>query len=100
MVNILRPKVVKATGFSNQVIGNNNVAVPTHFYKIIIDSNDPNDIKILAFLIPNENLTGREYSEFLTSVDEIERLTGLDFLRNLPDQVESQVESKVALNVW
>ena len=83
-----------------QVIGDNHVAVPSHFYKIIVDANDPDDISVLAFMLPNESLTGRQYTEFLTSVDEIEILTGLDFLRNLPDQVEIEVESTVAAEVW
>jgi len=39
-------------------------------------------------------------SEFLTSVDKIARLTGLNFLEKLPDQIENEVESLIATEVW
>ena len=42
----------------------------------------------------------KKIREFLTSVDEIERLTGLDFLGKLPDQVENEIESLTASEVW
>jgi endonuclease G len=83
-----------------QVIGDNYVAVPTHFYQIVVDANDANNVNVLAFLLPNESLTGRHYSEFLTSVDEIERLTGLNFLEKLPDQIENKIEALIVTEVW
>lgn len=82
------------------VIGEGHVAVPTHFYKIIVDANDPNNVEALAFVMPNENLSGREYSEFLTSIDEIEVSTGLDFLSALPDDVQNRVESQTPASAW
>ncbi len=85
---------------SYQVIGNGHVAVPTHFYKIIVDVNDPDNVQALAFVLPNESLTGHEYSEFLTSIDEIEAATGLDFLSALPVGVQDRVESVTAGSVW
>ena len=85
---------------SYQVIGGNYVAVPTHFYKIVVDANNANEVNVLAFLLPNESQTGRNYREFLTSVDEIERLNGLDFLEKLPDQIENEIEASIAIKVW
>lgn len=85
---------------SNRVIGNDYVVLPTHFYKIIVDAKNANAIEVLAFMLPNENLTGRNISEFLTSVDEIERLTGLNFLEKLPDHIENEVEALIATQVW
>jgi endonuclease G len=83
-----------------RVIGDNNVAVPTHFYKIIVDANDPERIEALAFLMPNERLSGRHYREFLASIDEIETATGLNFLSELPLAVQSALESQTATEVW
>ncbi len=85
---------------SYQVIGDDYTAVPTHFYKIVVDSKNANNVSVLAFILPNENLTGRNVSEFLTSVDEIERLTGLNLLEKLSDQIENEVESIIATKVW
>jgi endonuclease G len=85
---------------SYQVIGDNCVAVPTHFFKIVVDAHDPGNPQALAFKLPNQSLTGRKLNEFLTSVDEIERLTGLDFLSALPAATQVRVESQTATSLW
>jgi endonuclease G len=83
-----------------EVIGNDNVAVPTHFYKIVVDANDPLEIQALAFLLPNEPIVDRDIGDFLSSIDQIEELTGLDFLTALSGPVQRDVESEVAEHVW
>lgn len=85
---------------SYEVIGPNKLAVPTHFFKIIVDTNSPDKVEALAFIMPNERLSGRHYSEFLTTIDEIEKATGLDFLSALPKVVQGEVESVKAESVW
>lgn len=82
------------------VIGNNNVAVPTHFYKIVVDATDLDNPEALAFLMPNDTLTGRDYADFLVSIDSVETLTGLDVLRNLPAPVQEPLERTAAAEVW
>ena len=64
---------VEGDRLSYKVIGGNHVAVPTHFYKIIVDAKSPDSLEALAFMLPNENLSGHCYSEFLTTIDEIRR---------------------------
>jgi endonuclease G len=91
---------IQSNRVSYQVIGENHVAVPTHFYKIIVDANSQGAIEALAFMLPNENLSGRHYREFLTTIDEIEKATGLDFLSALPTEVQETVESRTAPNIW
>ncbi len=83
-----------------EVIGDNHVAKPTHFYKIIVDTNNPESVEALAFMLPNERLSGRNYSEFLTTIDEIEAATGLNFLSALPVAVQNAVESRRATEIW
>lgn len=82
------------------VIGENRVAVPSHFYKIVVDANDASGVEALAFMLPNQSISGEEYGAFLTSIDEIEAATGLDFLSALPADVEEAVESRTAPRVW
>lgn len=82
------------------VIGENNVAVPTHFYKIVVDNNDPDNVQALAFMMPNENLSGHNYSEYLTRIDDVESAAGIDFLSALPAAVQHTVESTRADDVW
>ena len=85
---------------SYRVIGPGQVAVPTHFYKIVVDTNDPQDVQALAFLMPNTSLTGRDLAEFLASINEIEALTGLNFLSALPQSVQAGVEATTATGLW
>ena len=82
------------------VIGENQIAVPTHFFKIVVDVNNPDKPEALAFVIPNEGLSSRHYNEFLTAIDEIEALTGLDFLSSLPVTIQREIESQKASIIW
>jgi endonuclease G, mitochondrial len=92
--------MIEAGAVNYSVIGNNHVAVPTHFYKIVVDANSTGNIEALAFVIPNENISGRRYNEFLVSIDEIETATGLDFLSALERNIQHQIESNAADQVW
>ncbi len=101
-LTIITGPVFSATGDSvrYRLIGSNRVAVPTHFFKIVVDSNNPDNIEALAFLLANSNLSGHNYNEFLTTIDAIEASTGLDFLSALPVTIQQQVESYLPDSVW
>ncbi|WP_136480204.1 DNA/RNA non-specific endonuclease [Cognatitamlana onchidii] len=79
-------------------IGEERVAVPDQFYKIILD-NDSGNLKVIAFLISQEDTKEPLYN-FVVSVDEIEVLTGIDFFPELPDAVENRVEANSIYNAW
>lgn len=91
---------VEGGAVSYKVIGENHVAVPSHFYKIVVDANNPNRVEALAFLLPNKALSDHHYEEFLVSIDEIEKATGLNFLSELSATVQNAVESQKAPQVW
>ena len=76
------------------------VEIPDAFYKILIDE-DQGKIRVLPFIFP-QKVTGKEIlNEYLTSVDEIERLTGLDFFTAMDDEYEKKLESYVpAKTLW
>lgn len=64
-----------------------NVAVPTHFYKVIVaDQGRPGEIpSVGAFVLPNNQIPNdTKLTEFQVPVDAIERASGLDFLPRLP----------------
>lgn len=85
------------------VVGEGNVAVPTAFFKIIIDMRRPDNPDVLAFLVPHrETRPGpeRQVNTYLTSIDRIEELTGLDFLTALADATEDLIEARVAPASW
>ena len=75
------------------------VEIPDGFFKIIVDevSGKP---RVLAFVI-GQDVTGSDrFSQFLTSVDEVEKETGLDFLAELEDGLEDEIEAGKAGTVW
>ncbi|NKB45001.1 MAG: DNA/RNA non-specific endonuclease [Alphaproteobacteria bacterium] len=80
-------------------------AVPDALFKIVIKESD-NELQpdVLAFIYPqDDDGYGRKpynHTQYLVSVDEIEGLTGLDFLTILPDDDEAFVEDQVAEELW
>ena len=68
------------------------VGVPSHFFKVVYDGGNRNAI---AFLVPHRKISKAELSEFIVSVDEIERKTGMDFNRLLDDWLEDDMEDDV-----
>ena len=64
--------------------GKTRVAVPSHFYKILVHQMDDGRVEILAVMMPNDktNLDGAEairyIEDHLVSVADIEQLTGLN----------------------
>lgn len=81
-----------------KTIGTEKVAVPQYFYKIILDYNDP-EIKTIAFLMPHEKSDKGLY-QFVTSIDEIETLTGIDFFPELPNEIENKIEKSSNYKNW
>lgn len=60
--------------------------------------------RVLAFMFPQEDPRYKkkplDVKPFLTSVDEIEEQTGLDFLTCLADEIEESVEAEKAKTLW
>ncbi len=78
--------------------GENKVSIPEQFYKIVLDLTG-DEQKAIAFLMPNDHCAN-PVSGYTTSVDEIEKLTGLDFFSSLPDSLEDRLEAMTTLNGW
>ncbi|MFC6097063.1 DNA/RNA non-specific endonuclease [Flavobacterium qiangtangense] len=81
-----------------ETIGREKVAVPKYFYKILMDETD-GEFKMIAFLVPHESSKKPLY-EFVVSVDEIEKLTGIDFFPGLPDTIENELEQRSDYKSW
>lgn len=81
-----------------ETIGQEKVAVPKHFYKVLIDVNT-GEPKMIAFLIPHEP-SNKPLHEFVVSVDSIEALTGIDFFPELEDDVEDRLEASSDYKAW
>lgn len=77
---------------SYEVIGNPpNIAVPTHFFKLIVGENPTNNpstenISIAAFVLPNEVISNEtKLTDFEVPVNALERSTGLQFFQKVPE---------------
>ena len=81
-----------------ETIGKEKVSVPNYFYKILLDDTN-GEYKMIAFLVPHENSKKPLY-DFVVSVDEIEKLTGIDFFPALPDAIETDLEQRRDYKAW
>lgn len=81
-----------------KTIGSEYVAVPNHFYKVLIDNNS-GKTKMIAFLMPHE-ASNKPLYEFVVSVDDIEHLTGIDFFPELEDAIENKLEASSSYKGW
>lgn len=82
----------------NEFIGDSKVAVPKRFFKVILSPyiNNPRGI---GFIMSNGKIPGGLQSTAVT-IDEVERITGLDFFSSLPDEIENEVESQCKFHYW
>ncbi|MDY0287427.1 MAG: DNA/RNA non-specific endonuclease [Sphaerochaeta sp.] len=81
-----------------KTIGDSQVTVPKHYYKVILDYAEP-DFKAIGFVLPNEGSSER-VELFATTLREVEQLTNLDFFHLLPDALEEKLESSYSLTDW
>ena len=74
------------------------VTVPEAFFKVILSTRNGHP-KAIGFIF--KNLSGNHpLKNYVNSVDEVERITGIDFFPTLPDDVEKKVEAMQDLNLW
>jgi len=79
-----------------KTIGREEVAVPDYFYKILMTKDAK---KMIGFLVPHK-VSKQPLYEFVVSVDEIEKITGIDFFPKLPDASENSMEKKNDYKNW
>ncbi len=74
-----------------------SISVPQRFYKIMLDTASP--MRAIAFVLPNNSST-QPLSSFAMSIDEAERITGIDFFPKLNDLQEAKIEKTLLLQQW
>lgn len=74
------------------------VKIPTAFFKIIVDET-PSGLRTQSFIMGQDTPRRANYRDFITTIDAIEEKTGLNFLHELPDEVEDMLESAL-VNYW
>ena len=79
-------------------IGEAGVRVPSAFYKVIIAPylTEPRGI---GFIYPNMSSPGN-MKDYSMPIDEVEKITGIDFFYNLPDDIEDRIEAIASFKEW
>jgi endonuclease G len=81
-----------------KTIGHDRVSVPKYFYKAILEYNS-SGIKGIGFIIPNLS-SGEPLQSYAVTIDNVEKVTGIDFFPLLPDAIEKTIESKMNAKEW
>ncbi len=81
----------------HKTIGRNKVVVPEAFFKVVLRLGDAPEA--IGFIYKNTE-GNRPKGDYVNTVDEVERITGIDFFPSLPDGVEKAVEAKADINEW
>ena len=79
-------------------IGDENVAVPEFFYKVLLDESR-SEYKAIAFLVPHMD-SDKPLYDFVISIDELEEKTGLNFFPKLDDSIENILEKNSDYKSW
>ena len=102
--------VVTGCGFKSETVrytkdaSGHDVAVPDYYYKVILKykaGTANGGYSAIGFVLDNKAYGNQEISKtYAKSVDEVEKLTGLDFFVNLKDDYEKTAEAKYDASSW
>ena len=88
---------------SYEVIGHPpNVAVPTHFYKVIFaeDGKTGGNVSLGAFVLPNDRIANdKPLQDFEVPIEAVERASGLEFAGLLPPARRKRLCKEVSCSI-
>lgn len=80
-------------------LGTTDIDVPTDFYQVII-AQEGLDVRAIALLF-RQDVCWREWAaRNIISIDELERLTGLDFNPEMPSFIQDPLEAETPSRLW
>lgn len=90
--------IVYKKGKARTIGREHSVRVPDAFFKVVLctASTPP---RAIGFIYKNSPSNRPMYS-YVNTVDEVERITGIDFFPALPDEVEAEVEGRCEPEKW
>jgi DNA/RNA endonuclease G (NUC1) len=95
-----------ADSLASRVAPSNRVAIPTHFYKIIFQKHLIAADESIAILLPHDDAKhiGDAWvtyiTQHITTIGEIERVTGINFLPGLSASKRAATENFQAPALW
>lgn len=76
-----------------------DIDVPSQFYQVVV-AQEGLDIRAFAVLF-DQNVAWSDWpTRHLITIDELEEITGLDFLPDLPDFIQSPLEAELPSRLW
>ncbi len=86
---------------SPQTLKGTKIAIPKAFYKVLIKPSDrPSSIMALAFIFAQNAPPKASLMHFVTSIDEVEEQSGIDFFSALDDTIEDGLEASITPKKW
>ena len=75
------------------------IRVPDAFFKVILTGVERGKPKAIGFIYKNTS-GNRPLDSYVNSIDQVERITGLDFFSALPDAIENEIEKEYNIKDW
>jgi len=82
------------------VIGERQVAVPTHYFRILARRTATGGPEALAFMIPNRSDARSDLRDYRVPISTLESVTGLRFLSDLESDQRNRIEATTAPDLW
>lgn len=74
------------------------VAIPDAYFKVVCSPYTP-EPRGIAFIFPNAKAS-KHPREYVTTINSVEQITGMDFLSQLPDETENKIEETSNYALW
>ena len=75
------------------------IRIPDAFFKVVLTGMQSGNPRAIGFIYKNEAGNNKR-DKYVNSIDEVERITSMDFFPSLPDDVENRVEAEYKLSDW
>lgn len=75
------------------------IRIPDAFFKVILTGLESGIPRAIGFIYKNES-GNNKLDKYVNSIDQVERITSLDFFSELPDDIEDEIESNYNLEEW
>lgn len=76
-----------------------DIRIPDAFFKVVLTGVESGKPRAIGFIYKNEACNQR-MDKYVNSIDQVERITQLDFFSALDDDVERRVEAECDLALW
>ena len=84
---------------NRDVIAGTDIDIPEYYYQVVV-AQEGLDIRAFAVIFENKNDISLWPSRSLISIDELEELSGFDFLPDLPGFIQRPLEAQLPTRLW